>query len=79
MLRFLLLATLMLSGCTFSSNPIFTKQDNLFNEAFLGTWEVGKDAVFDFKKFEVTRWGPDEKSYRVILLNEADVKEGTFQ
>ncbi len=79
MLRFLLLTALMLSGCTYSTNPIFTKEDNVFDEAFLGAWEAEKDAMFDIRKFEVTRWGPEEKSYRVVLRNEADAKQGTFQ
>ena len=76
MLRLLLITALMLSGCTYSTNPIFTEKDNVFDEAFLGAWETD---MFDLRKFEVTRWGPEEKSYRVVLRNETDGGKGTFQ
>lgn len=80
--RWLLLfvSVLMFSGCTYSTNPIFVEQDNLFDEAFLGTWEADKEAKFEFGKFEVQRWGPDERSYRAILRSEAGEKqEASFQ
>ena len=32
MLRLLLLTFLMLSGCTYSTNPIFVEQDNVFDK-----------------------------------------------
>ena len=76
--RLVLLTFLLLSGCTYSTNPIFTEQDNVFDEAFLGTWQA-HDGVPDAGTFEVTRWAPDNKSYRVVLRNQADVKQGTFQ
>ena len=76
MLRFLLLTALMLSGCTYSTNPIFTEKDNVFDEAFLGAWETD---MFDLRKFEVTRLGHEENSYRVVLRNETDGGKGTFQ
>lgn len=80
MLRLLLITALMLSGCTYSTNPIFTEKDNVFDEVFLGSWETEKDAMlFDMRKFEVTRWEPEEKSYRVVLRNETGEKQGTFQ
>ena len=78
MLRILLLTTLMLSGCTYSTNPIFTEQDNVFDEAFIGTWK-SEDGLFDAGSFEVTRWAPDDNSYRVVFRNQADVKQGTFR
>jgi hypothetical protein len=74
----LLLVVLMLSGCTFSTNPIFTEKDNVFDEAFIGTWR-SLDGLYDAGTFEVTRWAPDDNSYRVVLRNQADVKQGTFQ
>ncbi len=75
--RWLLLiaSILMLPGCTYSTNPIFVEQDNLFDEAFLGTWEADKDANFAFGKFEVERWGPEAESYRAVLRNEAGEKQ----
>ena len=78
MLRLFLLSIFMLSGCTYSTNPIFTEQDNVFDEAFIGTWQA-EDGIPDVGTFEVTRWAPDDKSYRVILRNQANVKQGTFQ
>jgi hypothetical protein len=78
MLRLLLLTFLMLSGCTYSTNPIFTEQDNVFDEAFIGTWKA-EDGILDVGTFEVTRWAPDDNSYRVVLRNQADVKQGTFR
>lgn len=53
---------LMLPGCTYSTNPIFVEQDNLFDEAFLGTWEADEEAKLEFRRFEVERWGPEEKN-----------------
>ncbi len=78
MLRLLLIPLLMLSGCIYSTNPIFTEQDNLFDEAYIGTWQA-KDGFPDAGTFEVTRWAPEDNSYRVALHNQADVKQGTFQ
>ena len=78
MLRLLVLTTLMLSGCTYSTNPIFTEQDNVFDEALIGTWQ-SVDGILDAGTYEVTRWAPDDNSYRVVLRNQAEVKQGTFQ
>ncbi len=66
---------LMLPGCTYSTNPIFVEQDNLFDEAFLGTWEADEEAKLEFRRFEVERWGPEEKSYRAVLRNERGEKQ----
>ena len=76
--RFLLFALLMLSGCTYSTNPIFTEQDNVFDKAFIGTWKAD-DGIPDVGTFEVTRWATDDNSYRVVLRNQANEKQGTFQ
>jgi hypothetical protein len=78
MLRSLLLTFLLFSGCTYSTNPIFTEKDNLFDETFIGTWQ-GMDLFSDAGTLEVTRWAPDNNSYRVVVRNQADVKQGTFQ
>ena len=78
MLRLLFVTTLMLSGCTYSTNPIFTEQDNLFDEALVGTWQAD-GGLSDFATFELTRWTPDEKSYRVVICNQAGKKQGTIQ
>jgi hypothetical protein len=77
-LRVLLLTIFILSGCTYSTHPIFMEQDNVFDEAFIGTWQ-GQDGMFDAGTFEVARWAPENKSFRVVLRNQADVKQGTFQ
>jgi hypothetical protein len=80
--RWLLLiaSILMSSGCTYSTNPIFVEQDNLFDEASLGTWEADEEAKFEFRRFEVKRWGPEEKSYRAVLRNEnGEKQEPSFQ
>lgn len=78
MLRLLLLTLLMMSGCTYSTHPIFTDKDNMFDEALIGTWQA-EDGIPDVGTFEVTRWAPDDNSYRVVIRNQADVKKGTFQ
>lgn len=78
MLRLMIMTALLLSGCTFSTNPIFTEKDNVFDEAFLGTWETKKDGLFGYNKFEVTRGGAGAKNYRVILSGRAGAKEETF-
>jgi hypothetical protein len=78
MLRLLLLIFVMLSGCTYSTNPIFTEKDNVFDGAFIGTWQAVDGLPID-GTYEVTRWAPDENSYRVVLRDKGDVKQGTFQ
>jgi hypothetical protein len=78
MLRLWLLTFLIVSGCTFSTNPIFTEQDNVFDEALIGTWQA-VDGIPDAGTLEVTRWAPDDNSYRVVLHNQADVNQGTFR
>ena len=77
MQRLVLLTFLMLSGCTYSTNPIFTEQDSVFDEAFIGTWQA-EDGMTDAGTIEVSRWAPDDNSYRVVFRNQADVKQGTF-
>jgi hypothetical protein len=49
------------------------EQDNVFDEAFNGTWQA-LDGIPDAGTFEVTRWAPDDNSYRVVLRDQADVK-----
>jgi hypothetical protein len=78
MLRLLLVTLLISSGCTYSTSPIFTEKDNVFDEAYIGTWQ-SLDGMWDDCTFEVTRWAPDDNSYRVVLNNQAGVKQGTFQ
>jgi hypothetical protein len=75
MLRLLFLTSLLLPGCTFSTNPVFTEQDNVFDESLIGTWS--EDLFSDTGTFKVTRWEPGDNSYRAVLLNKANVKQGT--
>ena len=79
-MRILMLMTaLILSGCAYSTKPIFTEQDNVFDDSFSGVWETKQDSILGYNKCEVTRWGPDAKSYRVILFGLSGAKRDTFQ
>lgn len=78
MLRILMIALLMLSGCTYSTHPIFNEQDNEFDEALVGAWQA-EEEMTDVGTFDVTRWAPDDNSYRVVVRNQANAKQATIR
>jgi hypothetical protein len=78
LLTLLLLTLLMQPGCTYSTHPIFSEQDNVFDEALVGTWKA-EGPMSEVGIFEVSRCETERNSYQVVLRNQADVKQGTFQ
>jgi hypothetical protein len=68
MLRLLLVSFLLLSGCTFSTNPIHMNADLSFDEALVGTW--GTKDIPGFGEVTLSRLSPSIDAYRVLIFDE---------
>lgn len=73
--RWLLLfaSILMSSGCTFSTNPIHTKADLIFDEAFVGNWRT--KVIPGYGGVTLSRLSPSSDAYRVVVFDEQNRQE----
>jgi hypothetical protein len=71
--RLVLLAFLLLSGCIYSTNPIHTKADLIFDEALIGTWKTKEFPGLGGVTF--SRLSPSNGAYHVAVFDEQNRQE----